>query len=111
MIRLNAGIEFVGAVHRQVEPVDLIQRGQRNFASLGVGAGGFRGRHADHAQPTGHLLAEQLDKMLRGRTGAEPELHAIAHMLQRTRRRLPLKSVHIHVLNASLKYADPRAHI
>ena len=42
--------------------------------------------------------------------GAEPELHAIPHMLQGFRRRLPLKSVHIHVPRAP-ESADPRAHV
>ena len=41
--------------------------------------------------------------MLGGRAGAEPELHAVLHMLQRVRRRLPLQFVHIHVLTMPLK--------
>ena len=42
-------------------------------------------------RPARDLLAEQLDEMLRGRAGAEPELHAVAHLLQRARRRLPFQ--------------------
>jgi hypothetical protein len=34
--------------------------------------------------------------MFCGRTGAEPELHAIAHLLERTRSRLAFECVHIH---------------
>ena len=49
------------------------------------------------SQPGAHPLAEQLDEMLGGRAGAEPELHAVAHMLQRPRRRLPFQFVHVHV--------------
>ena len=67
-----------------------------NAALLGLGAGRFRGRHADHLQAGAHLFAEQVDEMLGGRAGAEPELHAVAHMLQRARRRLPFQCVHVH---------------
>jgi len=35
--------------------------------------------------------------MLRGRSGAEAKLHAVAHMFERTGRRLALQSVHIQV--------------
>jgi hypothetical protein len=35
--------------------------------------------------------------MFRGRTGAEAQLHSVAHMFERTGRRLPFQSVHIHV--------------
>ena len=41
--------------------------------------------------------------MLCGRAGAEPELHAVADVLQGFRRRLPLQLVHIHVLTMPLK--------
>jgi hypothetical protein len=37
--------------------------------------------------------------MLRGRAGAEAKLHAVAHMFERTRRRLPFQFIHIHVQN------------
>ncbi len=38
----------------------------------------------------------KLDKMLRGRTGAEAELHAVAHVFERAGRRLPFQFVHVH---------------
>ena len=47
--------------------------------------------------PGADLLAEQLDEMLRGRAGPEPELHAVLHMLQRARRSLPFQFVHVHL--------------
>jgi hypothetical protein len=34
--------------------------------------------------------------MLGGRTGAEAKLHAVSHLLERTRRRLPFEFFHIH---------------
>ena len=95
--QVERAVDLVGAVDGEIEPVDRIERGQRNVARFGLGAGRFRGRHADHLHPAGNLLAEQVDKMLGGRAGAEPELHAVLHMLQRLRRRLPLHLVHIHV--------------
>ena len=49
-------------------------------------------------KPGAHLFAEQVDEMLRGRTGAEAELHAVAHLLQRARRRLPFQFFHIHAM-------------
>ncbi|MET4828632.1 hypothetical protein ABH972_006221 [Bradyrhizobium ottawaense] len=47
--------------------------------------------------PADDALAEQLDEMLGGRAGAEPELHAVPHLLERARRGLSLQLVHIHV--------------
>ena len=41
--------------------------------------------------------AKQFDEMFRRRAGSKPELHAVADMLERSRRRLPLQSVHVHV--------------
>jgi hypothetical protein len=99
--QVERGIEFVGAIDGEIEPVDLVERGQGDLALLRLNASNLRGRYADHAQPTGNPLAQQFDKMLRGRTGAEPQLHAILHMLQRLRRSLSLQSIHIHELNAS----------
>ena len=32
--QVERGIDFVGAVDREVEPVDLVERGQRNPAAL-----------------------------------------------------------------------------
>ena len=103
LIRLSARIHFIGAVDGEVEPVDLVQRGQRNFAGFGLDAGRFRGRHPHHLQPGGDLFAQQIDKMLRGRTGAEPELHAVPDMLQGLRRRQPFQCVHIHVQTMPLE--------
>ena len=40
---------------------------------------------------------KQFDEMLRGRTGAEAKLHAVAHGFERARRRLPFQFVHSHV--------------
>ena len=62
-----------------------------NAALLGLGAGRFRGRHADHLHAGAHLLAQKIDEMPRGRAGAEAELHAVPDLLQRARRRLPLQ--------------------
>ena len=74
---VEIGIDFVGAIDRQIEPVDLIQRRQRNAAALGIGARRLRCRHADDLKPGAYPLAKQLDKMLGGRPGAEAELHAV----------------------------------
>ena len=90
-------VDLVGAIDRQIEPVDLIERGQSNAASRRIGAGRFRGRHADDLKPGAHPLAQEFDEMLRGRTGAEPKLHAVAHRFERARRRLPFQFVHRHV--------------
>ena len=94
---IERGIDFVGAVDGQVEPVDIVERGQRNAASHRIVAGRLRGRHAHDIESAAHPLTEQFDKMLRGRAGAEPELHAVANLLERTCRRLPFQCVHVHV--------------
>ena len=57
-----------------------------------LGAGRFRGRHADHPHARAATFSpSRSTKCLRGRAGAEPELHAVLHMLQRARRRLPFQ--------------------
>ena len=76
-------IDFIGAIDGQIEPVDVVERGQLDAASYRVGAGRFRGRHADHVKPGADPFAQKFDEMFRGRTGAEAELHAVAHMLER----------------------------
>ena len=86
-----------------VEMVDLVERGQRHAAARRIEARRLGGRHADHFQPGGDALAEQLDEMLGGRAGAEPELHAVAHLLEGTRRSLPLQLVHVHVCACLVK--------
>ena len=93
---IEIGIDFVGAVDGQIEPVDIIERGQGNAATVCVGPGRFRCRYADDIEPGADPLAQQFDKMLRGRTGAKAEFHAIPHEFERTPRRLPFQFVHIH---------------
>ena len=73
------GRDLVGAVHGQIELRRLVERGQRNAAALGIGARGLRGRHRDDVEAGAHAFADQLDEMLRGRAGAEPEPHAGTH--------------------------------
>ena len=48
--QIERGIDLVGAVDGEIEPVDLVERGQRNAALLGLDAGRLRGRHAHHLQ-------------------------------------------------------------
>jgi hypothetical protein len=48
-------------------------------------------------KPGANPRAEKLDKVLRGRAGAKAKLHAVAHMFERSRRRLSFQFVHIHV--------------
>jgi hypothetical protein len=47
--------------------------------------------------------------MLRGRSGAEPELHAVPHIFKRTSCRLPFQFVHIHGINDASEAAADRA--
>ena len=94
--QVERGIDLVGAVDGEVEPIDIVERGQGDAALLGLDAGRLRGRHAHHVQSGADLFTEQVDKMPGGRTGAEAELHAVPHMLKRARRRLPFQFVHIH---------------
>src|SRR5450631_773438 len=91
---VERGIDFIRAIDRQIEPIDVIERGQRNAAAHGIGAGRLRRRHADDVEPGANPFAQQLDKMLRGRTGAEAELHAVGHEFERAARRLPFQFVH-----------------
>ena len=90
-------IDFVRAIDGKIEPIHVIERGQWNAAAHRLSASCFRRRHADDVEPGANPFAEQLDKMLRGRSGAEAKLHAVAHMFERTGRRLPFQSVHIQV--------------
>lgn len=81
--------------------VDLVERGQRHAAAQRIEARRLRGRHADHLEPGGDALAEQLDEMLCGRAGTEPEPHAVPDVLKGARRSLPLQLVHVHDAPAS----------
>jgi hypothetical protein len=94
---VEPGVDFVGAIDGQIEPIDIVERGQPNAAPHRIGAGRFRGRHADDIKPGANPFAEKFDEMLRGRAGAEAEPHAVAHMFERTGRRLPFQFIHIHV--------------
>src|SRR5205807_6339247 len=55
-------------------------------------AGRFRCRDADHLETGAHPFAEQIDEVPRGRTRAEAELHAVAHVLERAPGGLALQS-------------------
>jgi hypothetical protein len=99
---IERGIDLVGAVDGEIEPVDLVQRGQTNAAAYRIGTGGFRGWHADHIEPVANTHPQQFDKMLRGRTGTEAQLHAVGHEFERAGRRLPFQFVHIHAKIAFL---------
>src|SRR3954447_6154246 len=101
--QVERSVEFVRAIDREVQPVDLLQRGQRNAAPCRIRAGCFRCRHADHFQSRANPFAQELNEMLRRRAGAETELHAVLHLLERARCGLPLQSVHVHV------HARPRS--
>src|SRR6478752_7401081 len=81
--RIERRIDFVGAVDRKVEAINVVKRGQANAAAQRVGAGHLRSRHADHIEPGAHPFAQQVDKMLGGRTGAKSEPHAVARMFER----------------------------
>src|SRR5258708_4985091 len=102
--RMERGIHLVGAINGDVQPVDVVERGQRDSALFGLGAGRFRSRHAHDFHAGADLFAEQVDEMFCGRTGAEPELHAVLDMLQRARRGLPFQCVHVHVTTMPLKF-------
>ena len=73
------GPDLVGAVDGQIELRRFIERGQRDAAALGIGAGRLRRRHRNDVEAGPHAFADQLDEMLRGRAGAKPEPHAGTH--------------------------------
>ena len=73
------GRDLVGAVDGQIELGRLVERGQRDAEPLGLGAGRLRGGDGDHVEAAAHALGQQLDKVLRGRAGAEPKPHARPH--------------------------------
>ena len=63
------------------------------------------------SHPGADSVAEKLDEMLRGRAGPEPELHAVPHMLQRARRRLPFQFVHVHLQTTPQMPPDAIGHL
>src|SRR6202034_477968 len=75
----------------------------------------------DDVKPGADPLAEQVDKMLGGRTGAEAKPHAVAHLFERTRRRLPFELFHIHAQglcfvgnrcrSSDRRWGSPRAYL
>jgi hypothetical protein len=89
-------IDFIGSVHGKVEPIDLLQRDERYPAALGVSTRRFRGRNANNLEASLHTLSEQFDEMLGSRACPESQLHAVPHLLDRTRRSLSFQIVHRH---------------
>ncbi len=100
---VKSRIDLVRAIDGQIEPVDVVQRRQRDAAALRVGTGRLRGRHADDLKSGADPLTKKFDKVPGGRAGAEAELHAVAYMLERAGRRLPFQFVHGHARRCSQK--------
>ena len=105
--QVERGIDLVGAVNRQIEPVDVVEGGQRNAAALGLHARRLRGRNAHNSHSGADFLTQEVDEMLGGRAGAEPQPHAVAHLFQCARRRHPLQFVHGHVRARPGKIGPP----
>jgi len=56
----------------------------------------LRGRHRDDIETGAHPLGKQVDKMLGGRAGAEPEPHARAHKIESAGGSREFVSVSVH---------------
>ncbi len=68
-------------------------------------ARGFRGRDGDDVEPRPHPLAQQVDEVPGGRSGAEPKAHARAHEIDRPRGGRPFFSFYVgrHLLASRIR--------
>ena len=69
------GIRFIGAVHNEIKPAQLIQIGHWNSERAGLASRSSRGRCADNLQTAPDSLRKQLKEQLRRGTGAEADFN------------------------------------
>src|SRR5207249_9553369 len=69
-------VDLVRAVHRQVEPEALLQRGQRNPESLRLLRGREGRRHAPEVHTAGYETGDAREEVPRRRSAADTEDHS-----------------------------------
>ena len=81
--QIQIGIDLVGTVDRDVEPRELVQRGQRNTQLLGLFFGSDRSRHGDDVLERAIFQEhpEPLDRERGRRARAQADLHAARHII------------------------------
>ena len=87
------GIDLVGAVDRQIEFRNFVQRSKRNAERLRLRFRRLRRRDTMHVETRFDSFAHEIDEEARGRPAAEPELHPRPDQLQRPLGRLALSLV------------------
>ena len=109
------GPDLVGAIDGQIKLRRLIQRGERNAQALGLRARRLGSRHADDLAAVPHALRQQIQEVLHGRAGAQPEPHSRLHEFAPRARRLlvsalrgPSRSGQAPHADASFYRASPR---
>jgi acyl-CoA thioesterase I len=75
-------IKLVRAVHRQIKFRSFIQRRQGDSEAAGLRSRHFGCRDTDDFQPLADAFAQKFDEMLRGRTGAKAQPHAVFNQLE-----------------------------
>ena len=76
--------DLVGAVDREIERGRLIQSRERDVQTGSLGAGRFGSRYGDDVKAGTNTFAEQVHKVLGGRTRTQTEAHSRSHPVERT---------------------------
>ena len=100
---LRFGIDLVGAVDRQIEFGQLVQRRQRDAERFRLGRRRLRGGHAADVQAGRDFVADEIDEVARGRARAEAEPHARLDEVERALRRLPFPLISVHARRHGLR--------
>ena len=80
-------INLVGAVDREIQTRNFIERGHVQAGARGPLARGFRSRHADDVEPRAGSLRHEVYEICRCRARAEPDLHSRGDKLEGASRR------------------------
>ena len=89
------GIDLVGSIDGDIDRPGIVGLDEGN-AGLSRKRGSIvGGRHGVDLQPRTHAFTKCHNQVFRGRAGAKPDDHAVADIVSRFQRRLPLLEVEI----------------